>query len=208
VASRQAHERHGSPTLRAIVEASQASATASYRAVRQGLYTAQCSGRNALRRWSKFPAAPAVRIQAKAPPPTALFTMGVAIYGAGLRFSDGARHAAQRPRSAAFRPVVGPDRPLLNRRTAVCGGRRACAPAGLVPAFCGRRWAVARMGLRGAREEQECLFPRRLLLRARPAAPLPAGAPGLPCNLSVRLDTWTEASCGSCRSSTWRLLRS
>ena len=101
LASRQAHERHGSPTLRAIVEASQASATASYRAVRQGLYTAQCSGRNALRRWSKFPATPAVRIQAKAPPPTALFTMGVAIYGAGLHFPDGARHAAQQPRSAA-----------------------------------------------------------------------------------------------------------
>ena len=70
----QARERHGSPTLRAIVEASHASATASYRAVRQGLYTAHCSGKNALRRWSKFPS-PAVRIQAKAPPPTTLFTM-------------------------------------------------------------------------------------------------------------------------------------
>ncbi len=174
------------------MEASQASATASYRAVRQSLYTAQCSGRNALRRWSKFPAAPAVRIQAKAPPPTALFTMGVAIYGAGLRSST----VLGTPRSgrAPQRLLVGPDRALPNRCTAVRGGCRACALAGPVPALCGCRWAVARMGLRGAREEQERLFPRGLLLRARPAAPLPTSALGLPCNLSVRLDTWTEAN--------------
>ena len=81
----------------------------SYHAVRQGLATAHCSGRNALRRWSKFPAAPAVRLQAKAPPPTALFTMGVAIYGA-LLYVAGAAPALLPAVYLLFAAVSGPWR--------------------------------------------------------------------------------------------------
>ena len=115
LAQAQTRPRHGSPTLRAIVEASHTS----YHVVRQGLATAHCSGRNALRRWSKFPAAPAVRLQAKAPPPTALFTMGVAIYGA-LLYVAGAAPALLPAIYLLFAAVSGPWRAwdFLRRKNA------------------------------------------------------------------------------------------
>lgn len=91
----------------------------SYHVVRQGLATAHCSSRNVLRRWSKFPAAPAVRLQAKAPPPTALFTMGVAIYGA-LLYMAGAAPALLPAVYLLFAAVSGPWRAwdFLRRKNA------------------------------------------------------------------------------------------
>ncbi|KAK9834072.1 hypothetical protein WJX81_007832 [Elliptochloris bilobata] len=74
----EAQTRHGSPTLRAIVEASHVSAVASYRA-------------------------------AKAPPPTTLFTMGVAIYGA-LLYIAGAAPALLPALYLLFAAISGPWR--------------------------------------------------------------------------------------------------